>query len=514
MLVSNASMKVCLMLLRRFVYIGHAIAKELKKLGVEEFCGFVELRDGLAFLESQKDIAYTSLLLYEDIYNAYRCEKLDLAYLSQLERDYGLPNLWPYLENDRIVRHSQYIREYPYDKPRCSYEDMLRILQAETKAISNFLDKEKPDVILLSGITDISTFFFYQTAKKRGIKTLFLVSSGVRGLFTATENYETFSYIGSLFSKIRKGSVYLPKEKEEAKSFLEEFRQRPFTYSIQDTPDIRHLTRKRQFSFLKPGKIYKSIAFLLKIWIDYLKNAHKDDPSVIKPWFHIFDRCKRKLRVLIGFDDLYDKPDYSEPYAFFPLQLEPEMATTLFSRFYTDQLWLATQAAASLPVGYKLYVKEHPAMYSYRTRAFYKKLKNIPNVKLIPPTETGLKIAKHAKLIITLTGTCGWEGILFGKPAITFGDTFYNILPSAKKCENIHELPYLVNEFLRNPRHDEEQLIDFLTAIFAESVRIDLITMWDIEAGLHLEKYSEQTRGLAAFLFSKMEKHSALSAKN
>ena len=502
------------MLQRRFAYIGHAIAKELKKLGVEEFCGFVELRDSLTFLQSQKDIAYTSLLLYEDIYNAYRFEKLDLEYLSKLEHDFGMPNLWPYFENDRIVRHSQHIREYPYDKPRYSYEDMLRILQAETKAVSNFLDKEKPDVLVLPTITDISTLFFYQAAKKRGIKTLLIASSGVRDLFTATERYQTFSYIGSLFNKIRNGEIILQKERESALSFLKEFRSKPSTYSVQDTPTIRHLTRKRQFSFLKPGKVYTSIVFLLKTWIDYLKNEHKDDPSVIKPWHHLLDRSKRKLRVLIGFDDLYDKPDYSEPYAFFPLQLEPEMATTLFSRFYSDQLWLATQAAASLPVGYKLYVKEHPAMYSYRTRAFYKKLKNIPNVKLIPPTETGLKVVQYAKIIITLTGTCGWEGILFGKPAITFGDAFYNILPSAKKCEKMSELPYLVSDLLKNPPHDETQLIDFLTAIFAESARIDLITMWDIESALYLRKYSEQVRDLAAFLFSKMERHSPRSEKH
>ncbi|KKW12501.1 MAG: hypothetical protein UY50_C0006G0016 [Parcubacteria group bacterium GW2011_GWA2_49_9] len=492
------------MLQRRFAYIGHAIAKELKKLGVEEFCGFVELRDSLAFLTSQKDIAYTSLLLYEDVFNAYRYETLDLAYLSRLEHDFGMPNLWPYFENDRIVRHGQYIREYPYDKPRYSYEDMLRILQAETKAVTNFLDKEKPDVLLLPVITDISTLFFYQAAKKRGIQVFLMASSGVRNLLTATEKYETFSYIGSLFNKIRKGEIFLQKEKESALSFLKEFRSKPSTYSIQDTPDIRHLTRKRQFSFLRFGRMYASLAFLLKIWIDYLKNTHKDDPSVVKPWHHLFDRCKRKLRVLIGFDDLYDTPDYSEPYAFFPLQLEPEMATTLFSRFYTDQLWLATQAAASLPVGYTLYVKEHPAMYSYRTRAFYKKLKNIPNVKLIPPTETGLKVVQHAKIIITLTGTCGWEGVLFGKPAITFGDAFYNIFPSVTKCENIHELPYVVSDLLKDSRHDEKQLIDFLTALFAESVPIDLITMWDIESALYLGKYSEQIHNLAAFLFSKM----------
>lgn len=502
------------MLQRRFAYIGHAIAKELKKLGVEEFCGFVELRDSLTFLTSQKDIAYTSLLLYEDIYNAYRFEKLDLAYLSELEREVGIPNLWPYFENDRIVRHSQYIREYPYDKPRYSYEDMLCILQAETKAITRFLDKEKPDVLVLPTITDISTLFFYKSAEKRGIKILLIVASGVSDLFTVTEKYGTFSYVGTLFSKIRKGEIFLQKEKENAIAFLKEFRSKPFTYSVQDASDMRHLTRKRQFSFLKPDKVYNSIDFLLKIWIDYLKNAHKDDPNVIKPWHHLLDRSKRKLRVLIGFDDLYDTPDYSEPYAFFPLQLEPEMATTLSSRFYTDQLWLVAQAASSLPVGYKLYVKEHPAMYSYRTRAFYKKLKDIPNVKLIPPTETGLKVVQYAKIIITLTGTCGWEGILFGKPAITFGNAFYNTLPSAKKCENIHDLPYLVSDLLKNPRHDEKQLIDFLTAIFRESVKINLITMWDIESALYLGKYSEQLHGLAAFLFSKMERNSTSSKEH
>ncbi len=42
---------------------------------------------------------------------------------------------------------------------------------------------------------------------------------------------------------------------------------------------------------------------------------------------------ERKVRNLIGFDDLYDKWDYSRPFAFYPLHLEPELNLLLLTRF-------------------------------------------------------------------------------------------------------------------------------------------------------------------------------------
>src|SRR3990167_6347291 len=101
-------MKICFFLQRRFAYLGHNLAVLLKeKYGVMDFCGYVNLRSSFNFLSSQKDIRYSTLLFDENMQKKYKEEKLDLNYLRQLEKEYGIPNLWPYIAADRIIMSNQ-----------------------------------------------------------------------------------------------------------------------------------------------------------------------------------------------------------------------------------------------------------------------------------------------------------------------------------------------------------------------------------------------------------------------
>lgn len=494
-------MKICLVLQRQFAYVGHALARELKDRGVDEFCGYVYKRSGLSFLQKQSDLRYSTLLLDEDSHAHYRHEPIDWTYLKRLEREYGQPNLSPYFELDRVIRRGQLVREYPYEKPPYQYEDMLRILQVKSRAILAFLDKERPDAVILSVIADLSTLFLYHAAKKKGIRVFFLESSRVRNLHTLTEEYQNFSFVNRTYERLLADHSALPDARKQAEIFLHAFRNRPVTHSHQDTPTARPLSRGKQFGFLMPTGLIRSFSFVLRLWFTYMRNPHRNDPYETKPWHYLLDRIKRKLRVLRGFDDLYETPAFSEPYVFFPLQLEPEMATSLFSKFYTDQLWLIKQTAKSLPVDFRLYVKEHPAMYGYRTRRFYEEIAKIPNVKLLSPTLYGSDVVANARLVLTLTGTSGWEAMLLKKPVITFGDVFYNTLPMAQKCGYINDLPRLVQKQLDEFRHDEEKLLTYLAAIFAESANFNLIQMWDIEHGLNLKAHEKELKDMAALIW-------------
>ena len=123
-------MKGCFVLQRRFAYIAHDIIVHLnKKYGLTQFCGYVFLRSTYEFLKTQKEINYTSLILDEDIHNRYKNEVIDMKFLSHLEKEYGVPNLWPYLAVDRIIMNDQIVREYPHSTSRYSHEDMLKILE-------------------------------------------------------------------------------------------------------------------------------------------------------------------------------------------------------------------------------------------------------------------------------------------------------------------------------------------------------------------------------------------------
>ncbi|KKT28991.1 MAG: hypothetical protein UX43_C0001G0041 [Candidatus Giovannonibacteria bacterium GW2011_GWB1_46_20] len=503
MLYMDITMKACLQLQRRFAYVGHAMAVVLKKrYGVKDFCGYVELTPSLEFLKSQKEIKYSDFLLESELRNGYKTEKLDRDYIQFLGKEYGLPNLWPYIEIDRTVRYGLYLRDYPHNTPPFTHEEMMRMLQSSAKKIIAFLDKEKPDFMLFAVINDFTNMLLYHIAKKKNIKTFFIQTARIRGKYSVTEKYGTLSFVENVFNQLQEKKFFLQEKRLEAETFLKKWREHPTTHSPVDAPSARPLSRKKQFNFLLPNKIINTVYWIAKNTIDYFR--YKDRDYCKNPFYFLIDRARRKIRILVGFEVFYDEFDAKDDFAFYPLQYEPEMAVSLFAPFYTDQLWLAKQIARSLPIGYKFYIKEHPAMFGYRPRNFYRELKKIPNVKLIKPTITSFELIERAKIIITLTNTSAWEAVLLKKPAITFGNAFFNILPMVKNCKAIADLPYMVKEQLENFNYDEEALLNLLAAIFQESADLDLVQIWDIEGGSNMEKKKEAVAPFVDFLASKL----------
>ena len=492
-------MKACLHLQRRFAYVGHEIATLLKERhGVTEFCGYVFTRASYTFLKEQKDLTYTSLLLDEDIHAQYKDEKIDYDFLSQLEKDYGIPNLWPYIDIDRIVRYGQLVREYPHKTPPYTHEEMLRILQVKAKAVLKFLDDEKPDFIFFSAIGATASLLLYHIAKKKGIRTLYLLSTRVQSQYLISEHYSLFTG----FERIAPSETHF----EQAHAFLSSFRERPAPYARVDAPEKRVLRRSQHFTFLRPHNLVRSVYYTLRAWFGHFGDPARTDYSTIQPWHSALDRARRKLRVLIGYDDLYDEPIANEKYVYYPLHMEPEIVTMLLAPTYKDQLWIIGQIARSLPVGYKLYVKEHAAMSGFRPRSFYQELKKIPNVRLLRPntnTKHGFDLIRNARLVTTLTGTVGWEATLFQKPVITFGDVFYNALSNVRRCVDVHDLPQLVREQLESFVHDEKELETFVAKIYAASVPLELSDIWQQEHGAHVKERRNELVPITDLLYKK-----------
>ncbi len=490
-------MKVCLLLQRNFAYVAHQFAILLKEnYGVDEFCGYVYLRTSFDFLKAQKDIAYSSLLLDEDVHNEYLTEKVDRAYLTNLEREYGLPNLWPYLTLDRIVMFNQLVREYPYDTPKYTHEEMMRIVEVKARAIIRFLETEKPDAIIFPNIGGIGALLLYTVAKKMGIKTLVIQPTSTEMRYLFTETYERFTGVEELVREKKLTAESLAR----ARAFLAEFRAKPATYHRSVTEAAKTSERRHQLQFLAPQNIGGSLSWLVRLALNYVRK--QKDYSDIHPWHYLLDHTKRKFRNLVGVADLYDAYTPEEDFAFFPLHIDPEIATMLHAPFYTNQVNLARQIARSLPLHFKLYVKEHPLMVGYRPRAFYKELKKIPNVKLIDHRIAGVDIVARAKLITVITSSAGWEGALLKKPVISFGEYFYNALSFVKRCATLERLPYMVEEQLTNFRHNEEELVSLLAGILEESTPVDLAYLWEQETDNAKKK--DGLRPLADLLAKKL----------
>lgn len=496
--------KVCFFLQRRFAYIGHAMAVHIKEIAPEtEFCAVVNQRTSLGFLQTQKDLIYTSLILEQDIHKKLFEEELDITYLKWLEKEYGIPNLWPYLYADRVVMHGQLVREYPYDNPSLSERDMLRRLQVTAKAVISLLEQEKPDAIVTSVIGSVASMLLYHIGKKKGIQTVHIEFARIGNRIVLSEDYRTFTWVKEKFGEIMGGRV--SSQRDAAEQFLETFRASSKHYNEAAVPGFYSNTgRWANMRFLHPKRLLKSIPFHLRLfWQDVRRIGHFDYTDILI-WWSLWDLSKRKVRGLRGYGDLASQPNWNEQFAYFPLHMEPEVATMTYAPLYTNQLEIIRIAARSLPVGMPLYIKEHPGMAGYRTRAYYKQFLKIPNVRLIYPHISGLELSKKSSLTIAITGTSAWESILFKRPVITFGDVFFNDIPGVKHCRGFEELAFLVKEQLELRHHDEATLTAYISALLEDSVSVDFSAMWNRAASIDEISADEGMRGLSLLLAEKI----------
>ncbi|MCR4923830.1 MAG: hypothetical protein K5931_07460, partial [Lachnospiraceae bacterium] len=103
----------------------------------------------------------------------------------------------------------------------------------------------------------------------------------------------------------------------------------------------------------------------------------------------------------------------------------------------------------SLPAGWKLYVKEHQAMLGERGLEFYKKVKELHNVRLVQVNyyHDPKPWIINSKGVVTIVGTTAFEEALMGRRSLIFGDVPFELVDGITKVEKFEDLPGLISEF-------------------------------------------------------------------
>ena len=424
-----------------------------------EFSGMVVGKKFHKMLKNQKEIKYKKLSYAYAPFKDYEWEEIDYAKLDEYEKEYGDPTLWNMLYSDREL--------LVFAKKDYTHEQLLKLLQRYIRETERILEEAKPEYVIFPGIASLPSRVLYAVAKKRGIKTLLFTATrtGTRtGIFD--DPFVGFNKILADFDDYQSGSRQ-PKRMEEAKGFLASFRERG------KKPGYILAGKKHIKENLTPIALLKRFPRA----IDYLKRDLSNNTSY--ETFHtetLADKLAElgiKYKRRAEFDSkFFEKPNTKEKYVFFPLHLDPEMATMVRAPMYINQLATVENVAKSLPVAYKLYVKEHPMMAylgSPRESTFYKDLKRIPNVRLISPRLEARPIISNCKMAIAITGTAGWEAAMLKKPVITLGDVFFNRLSTCHFCQDLQSLPNLISYVLKSHKHNERELLHMLSAIYENS---------------------------------------------
>jgi hypothetical protein len=402
----------------------------------------IDVTDNLnKFFQKQKIVKYEKTwFLYDHI---KKPQKPDLDYLSQFEKKYGI-ELWKLANNDRIF--FKYNAFYNF-----SENEILSILEQQCKFFENIIETIKPDFVILPLTNSGRMEIFYQLCLKLGIKIMMLNDTRLGGMRFISEEFEKLDY------------------------FEEEICEKVKDRSIDDLRDILYKTNSFDDTVKYASQFLKSKKMALKAGINFFlfsKNSNLKTHYTyygrrkIKIFFNtIFWSLKKRYRLYLINKNLSRTID-DEKFIFFPLHIEPERSLLIAAPFHNNLIELVTHIVKSLPVGYKLYVKDHAGMDTrdWRSFSFYKKIMDLPNVKMLHHDVHPKNILPKCSMVITVGGTAGFEAAFYQKPTITFINTLYSPLKSVEILNDTNKLPQLIQKQL-NAKFDLNDLNNFVSVL-------------------------------------------------
>ncbi len=375
-------------------------------------------------------ITYETSRYISDHWNEFNYVKF-----CEYEKKYDCAPLWKYVYTDRYLIY----RDFDY---------VVRITVGLFSFFEYVFSKHNINIYYSETIATLQCYVAYLVGKKTGAK--YYAQTSARG-FSATMQYVMNDPYQSIYmmNNDYNHDIYTEEELRRAKDFLDEFLkidQVP-VYMISDG-------QKPRFKFS-----YLALPFLRFVRRFNKRNNNPCSYMYYESYKHITDPIKFFFRYHYC-RHYYTKADISKKYVLFPLHYQPEASTIVCAQKYEKQLFFIDSLAKSLPADTVLYVKEHYAFLGHRDVSFYKELQKYPNVFLIDPWEKTRELIKHAEAITTLTGTAGWEAMLFRKPVIVGGNIFYENAPGVIKVEDIFDNYIKIITSWKKPT--EEELLRYL----------------------------------------------------
>ena len=429
--------------------VHYAIAKYIQdNFDCELFAIFDVADKPRKFFENQKFVKYKKVWFYHDFILKTK-RKPDLEYLKSIEEKYKIP-LWLIATNDRFFNHFNIYYKF-------SYDEILLILEDEIKNFERILDEVNPDYMIFYEYHQQHNYIFYLMCKARKIKILMMV--------------DTRTIMNSYHGKRKEINYYLTAE-------MDEFLPLPnilktSTYKGVVSKDNSGVNNSNS-SNLDLTPIHNSAP---KYFSAFLKYLFTNDTNV-KTHFSYFGRSKLKVIFKTIAYELrakyrenfmkknlnYAVPDDS-PFIYFPLHQELERILLISAPFYTNQLEQIKNIAQSLPIGYKLYIKEHPGMRlrGWRSISEMKKIMKLHNVCLFHPSVEQTELISKCDLVISIKGTAAIEAAFHKKPSIIFENVGVYQLSSIHKLKNITELPNAIKNSLKM-KIDPNEINTYVTA--------------------------------------------------
>jgi hypothetical protein len=164
---------------------------------------------------------------------------------------------------------------------------------------------------------------------------------------------------------------------------------------------------------------------------------------------------------------LFEQPVEGERFVFYALNYSPEHTLDVEAPHFVSTFETVRNIARSLPLGVKLYVKEHPTGLGLRGPGELERLKRLPGVRMIDPWVDSHALIKSAELTVSLSGTVSLEASMYGRQTAILSDIF---IANFSTCRRI-AAPWEVGPALSLPPlpHDPDADLRYLAWLISNS---------------------------------------------
>lgn len=401
------------------------------------------------FFENQKIVDFKKIWFFFD-YVKKQTKKPDFEYLKNFEEKYKI-NLWKLAINERIFYKF-------YDFHRFSNNEIYSILEQECRFFEKVLDETNPDFVITKDPSRHHHQLFVDLCNAKNIDVLLLSRTTLGNKVILSKKSHKFD------------TLYINKNFKQPKRNFNELRE-----YLNNSIFSKYSNKS-----YKPTNNSKNQINALK---DYLLSDTKENEEQYYYYGRnkvnvltntISTMLKTRSREKFLNDHSITKPSFDSPFVYFPLHVDMERPLLIGAPFFTNQIEIIRHIAKSLPVNYRLFVKESPAGHtrSWRSQSEYKSILQIPNVYLINPKVPAEDLYKKCSLVFTVAGTSGFEAAFFEKPTIVFSDVGYLSLPSVFRIKNIEDLPQTIREALKT-KVNADDLNSFLNFMINETIDFD-----------------------------------------
>lgn len=307
----------------------------------------------------------------------------------------------------------------------------------------------------LGGFLSVIACFY--AARRRGVRNWFIEPSFFRG---------RLYYTPDSFSAPDTMPVPADAVSADVRAYLNDtLRQRAIVIPLKD---------QHQYSaaFRKIANARNARRLVEKLWDQFALGKHQE-------FGHNLRHARMHAAMAFGAARLRKiyRPMPDGSFVYYPLHVPADMALTLRSPEYLDQVATIDFLLRTIPDTHVLVVKEHPAQIgAIPANRLFELARRFDNFILLPPQINNYAVLARADAVVSVNSKSGAEAVLLGKPVVVMGDAFYRSCPLVFAAERLKDVPQRLREALDSRGFDPAMAAPYFETAWRRSFPGDLYT--------------------------------------